>query len=171
MGKDARTDEPARNGLLDLPSTLRAAAEIVGELRTNPLLVRLVAAFSAIPTDDRAVLLEAIEHEVQARRLSLATQDISGQSMHPTPNARLYLRAHETDLSRLPIDQDDMMLAMLRGMRVSCLLLQGNLRDIWLAATRAAIGHIDSATRATVALLLRDVLGLIENPAVPNAAE
>jgi hypothetical protein len=158
---------PGLESLRDLPATLHAATTLIHELRDHPEFARMVALFSAIPPTDRRVILTAIEKEVEARRLSLATEDVTGQSMHPSPNARLYLRSHERDLSRLPIDRDDMMLAMLAAMRASVLLV-GDLHATWLGAVRDAIGHIDATLRASVTALVRDALGALEDPNVPN---
>lgn len=161
MLDDRTKDAPPHHGIQELPHTLRAAAEIVRELRANPLLSRLIAAFSAMPLSDRPVVLEALEAEVQARRLSLATEDVTGQSMCPSPNARLYLRVHETDTPRLPFDRDDMMLAMLRGMRASTLLVD-TLHETWLEASKEALGHLDAGRRTAVATLLRELLQLCD---------
>jgi hypothetical protein len=156
--------------LRDLPTTLRAASSIVQELRSNPELSRLITAFFAMPPSDRPIVLTAIESEVQARKLSLATEDVTGQSMFPSPHARLYLRAHERERSRLPIDRHDMMLAMLAGMRASTLLV-GELHETWLGSVRDTISHLDATTRAIVTSLVRDALCLLEDPNVRHDSE
>ena len=122
-------------------------------------------AFRLMPLEDRATIVSAIEREVQARRLSCASEDTTGQAMHPNPNARLYLRSHETAIPRNVLERDELTLAMLSAMRVAPILLVPDIHTSWEEGTRAALAHIDESTRVAVAGLMREALGWIEDGA------
>jgi hypothetical protein len=163
--KDGAPPQTDRSTLHDLMDVIEVASELANALAADPILQRLVEAFRLMPLEDRTTVLTAIEREVQARRLSRATEDATGQSMHPNPNARLYLRAHERAVPRNMLERDELMLAMLSGMRVSPILLVPDIHAAWIDGTREALGHLDPATRTAVAQLLREVLALVEEGA------
>jgi hypothetical protein len=122
-----------------------------------------------MPAEDRPAILEAVEREVQARKLSFATEGMSGQSMVPNPHARLYLRVHEAALDRNLLERDEMMIAMVRGMRAATLIpAVPDIYASWRDATREAMEHVDEATRTVTERLMQDVLGCI---AAAGAAE
>jgi hypothetical protein len=142
-----------------LRATLEEALAFTRELGGDPLLSRLLATFRAMPAEDRPVVLEALEREVAARKLSCATEDVSGQSMTPNPNARFYLRAHETGFDRSLLERDEMLIATVRGMRAATLIPAiPEVHAAWRDATREAMQHVDDATRTAVESLVRDVL-------------
>jgi hypothetical protein len=166
MGDEPTTDS---TGLQHLEATLEAALDLTRSLAGDPVLARLLAAFRLMPADDRAVVVGAIEREVKARKLSLATEAASGQSMVPNPNARFYLRAHESSLDRNLLERDEMTIATVRGMRAATLIpAVPEIHASWREATREATQHVDAATRATVERLLHEVLGFL---AAASAAE
>ncbi|MGH7894462.1 MAG: hypothetical protein ACREQL_07325 [Candidatus Binatia bacterium] len=149
------------NKLTTLVDTLAAAAQAVEELGADPLLRRLLEVFRLIPGEDREVIVGALEREVKARRLSRATEDVTGQSMHPNPNARLYLRSHATAVPRNLLERDELMLAMLSAFRVTPILTQPEIHTEWVEGTRAALEHVEPATRTIVAQLLREALAMV----------
>ena len=119
MGDEPTTDS---TGLEHLEAALAEALELTRTLAADPVLTRLLAAFRLMPAEDRGVVVGAIEREVKARKLSLATEDVSGQSMVPNPNARFYLRAHESSFDRNLLERDEMTIAMVRAMRAATLI-------------------------------------------------
>ena len=155
----------AQSTLLELVDVIELAAKLTDTLATDPILKRLVEAVRLMPLEDRATVVTAIEREVQARRLSRATENATGQAMHPNPNARLYLRSHERSVPRNMLERDELMLAMLSGMRVSPILLVPDIHAAWIDGTREALEHLDPATRSAVAQLMREALGLVEEVA------
>jgi hypothetical protein len=165
--------EPTRDivGTLEgLQSTLEAALHLTRELTEDTMLCRWLGAFRAIPSEDRAVVVEAIERELKARALSRATEDVTGQSMVPNPHARLYVRAHESTFDRNLLERDEMMIATVRGMRVASII--PNVPDIhasWQAATREALEHVDAETRKAVERLVCEVLEMLRAVDVPGS--
>jgi hypothetical protein len=166
MTDDVTTGDAA---IHQLRAMLDAAAGLVRELANDSVLARLVEAFRLMPFEDRATIVGAIEREVQARRLSCAVEKTTGQSMHPNPHARLYVRAHEKILPRYGLERDELMLAMLRAMRVAPILLAPEIHEAWRDGTREALEHLDAEIRATVAHLLREALAMVESDATSTA--
>ena len=158
-----RTREPASlDALHHLRDVLDAAMRVAGDLANDPLLSRLLEAFRLMPMEDRSIVVTAIEREVQARRLSRATEAVTGQAMHPNPNARLYVRSHENTVPRNLLERDELTIAMLAAFRVTPILEVPEIHAEWLDATRAALKHLEPATRAVVSRLMREGLALAE---------
>lgn len=169
MGDEPTTDSTA---LEHLQATLESALELTRDLAADPLLVRLLSVFRSLPAEDRPAILGALEREAAARKLSLATEGMTGQSMVPNPNARFYLRAHENAFDRNMLERDEMMIATVRGMRAASLIpLVPDIYAMWREATREAMEHVDASTRAVVDRLVRDVLGFLADADRPAAAE
>ena len=141
---------------------IEVAARLADAIASDPILHRVIEVFRLMPLEDRATIASALEREVQARRLSLATENATGQSMHANPNARFYLRAHEAVVPRKLLERDELMLAMLSGMRVSPILMVPDIHTTWVEATREAIEHLEAPARTAVAQLLREALEMIE---------
>jgi hypothetical protein len=161
---------PRGRGTLDeLTLILESAARLADELGQDPLMSRVMAAFRLMPLEDRETVAHVLEREAQARRLSRATEQSTGQSMHPNPHARLYLRAHEEPRPRNLLERDELMLAMLAALRVTPILLVPEIHASWLDGTRAALEHLEPDARSAAAQLLREVLALVE--AAPCAME
>ena len=156
-----RDDHGALEALERLTKTLQAAARVAADLSGDAEFRRLRDVFLAMPRQDRAPILGALEREVDARRLSRATEGVTGQAMHPNPNARFYLRSHGPEAQRGDLERDEMMLATLRAMQVMHLLVTPDIYPAWLDATREALGHVDSETRQVVERLLREVLDML----------
>lgn len=146
----------------ELADVIDAAVRLAETLANDPMLQRILEAFRLMPLEDRATILCAIEREVQARRLSNATQDATGQTMHPNPHARLYLRSHERVVPRNMLERDELMFAMLSGMRVTPILLTPEIHKSWLDGTREAMEHLDETAQASVETLLHEALALLD---------
>jgi hypothetical protein len=169
------SDGKERSGLRKLADIIEKAAHLAESMIADGILQRVVEAFRLMPLEDRDTIVTAIEREVQARRLSTATEDATGQSMHANPNARLYVRSHEQAMPRQMLERDELMLAMLKGMRVSPILMVPDIHASWVDGTREALQHLDATTRATVAQLMREALALVAEaeaePAEPRDGE
>jgi hypothetical protein len=168
------SDEPTTNStaLQHLQATLEAALHLTREMTADQVLARLLAVFRIMPAEDRPAILDAVEREVQARKLSLATQGMSGQSMVPNPHARLYLRVHEAAFDRNLLERDEMMISMVRGMRAATLIpAVPDIYASWRDATQEAMLHVDEATRAVTERLVQEVLGFIAEARAAERAE
>lgn len=151
------------NPLETLRTMLDGGMALMADLLDDPLVGRWLDAFVAMPAADRGVVVDAVEREVKARRLSRATESTTGQAMHPNPNARLYLRAHGPEAQRSDLERDEMMLATIRALRVIHVIAETpEIHAEWRDATREALTHVDAETRAVVAGLLRETLGLVD---------
>ena len=157
-------DEPTTEStpLEHLEATLEAALHLAREMAGTREMMRLLAVFRSMPAEDRGTILEALEREVKARKLSLATEGMTGQSMVPNRNARLYLRAHESGFDRNLLERDEIMIATVRGMRAAVLIpAVPDIYASWQDATREAMRHVEEPIRVAVERLVHEVLGFI----------
>jgi hypothetical protein len=153
---------PTGSTLEQLETTLEAAISLVTELAGDGLLRRLIETFRAMPTEDRPVIIGVLEREVLGRLLAKGTEKPVGQSTHANPNARLYVRAHDSDFDRRMFDRDGMMIADIRAMRVATIIRNiPEVRAVWKEAMREALDHVDEPTWQVAEDLLRDVLDCI----------
>lgn len=148
--------------LVDLGKALEAALGLVTELADDRLLARLVKAYRAMPSGDRPTLVDILEREIGGRILSRATEKPVGQETHLNPNARLYVRVHNSALSDQHFDHDEMVIADVRGMRIACFIRNvPAVYAAWKAAIREAMDHVDEPVRAVAEELLHDVLAAL----------
>jgi AcrR family transcriptional regulator len=151
------------SALGNLQVTLEAALSLLRELADDDLLRRMIAAFHAMPEDDRPVVVDVLEHEVKGRLLSRSTEDSIGQSTRPNPNARLYIRSFESGFDRRALEHDDMLIANVRTMQASAVIRSiPEMYAIWKDAMRAAMDEVDDATRVTFAEMLDHILRCID---------
>jgi hypothetical protein len=151
------------NMLRRLAGLLEDATTLAEDLVRDRTLRRLLETFRLMPLEDRDPIVDAMEREVTARRLSLATEGATGQSMHPNRNARLYLRSHQKVVPRNLLERDELMLAMLQCMHAAPLLRLPDIHGSWIDGSREALTHVDAATRAAVAGLVREFLALLDD--------
>ena len=146
----------------DLQKALAAAVDLAQRLSDDPLLRRIVAVFEQMPLQDREPILAILEREVTGRRLSRATEKPVGQSTHVNPNARLYVRAHSTQLDAQHFDRDEMVIADVRAMRIAPMIRYvPEIYETWKAALREAMDHVDDNLRCVAEQLVGDVLAAI----------
>jgi len=161
-GMAEKSTPEGAEALEQLQTTLEAALGLANELAGDELLGRIISVFRAMPTQDRPVIIGVLEREVTGRLLSRATEKPVGQSTHPNPNARLYVRAHDSVFDQRHFDRDEMMIADIRAMRIACLIRNvPEIYSTWKAAIREAMDHVDESTRRVAEELLHDVLAAI----------
>jgi hypothetical protein len=155
-------DRGFHSTLEELTDVIDVAVRLAETLAGDPTVQRVIEAFRLMPFEDRQVVAGVLEREVQARRISQATEGATGQGMHPNPNARLYVRSHQKVVASPSLEQDEMMLRMLGALRVTPLLLAPDVHETWLEGTRTALGHLERPMRRAVAVLLRELVALAE---------
>lgn len=153
-----------------LTSLLAVAAGIVDELIGDPLLERLLKAFTAMPEGDREIVVGVIEREVQTRLVSQDVADTLTQvALRPNPNAQLYFRVIE------PEHQGDVeMIVFLRAIHT----VQKGIDSInpnWRTLVREAMRHIDPAAREKMDAFNRAMREILDEcrrdePGTPDGA-
>lgn len=148
--------------LEQLQATLGVALHLVTELANDPLFKRMVAAFKALPVDDRGVIVGVLEREALGQALSRATGKPVGNVLTPNPRARLYVRSHDSEFDRRAFDQEGMMIADIRALRIAT-LIRGvpGIHTMFRDAMREALDHVDPSTWDVAEELLHDVLACI----------
>jgi hypothetical protein len=154
--------DPAGTAFEQLRDYLGRALEIARDLASDAILGRLIAVFQQMPFQDRPIILGILEREVAGRTLSRATEKAVGQETHVNPNARLYVRAHNTGIDHRIFDRDEMMIADVRAMRIAGLVRNiPTIYELWKDALREAVQQVDDETLANAELLLRDGLAAV----------
>ena len=151
-----------RDPFEELHDSLETALALARELTSNELLRRLIAVFGNMPFQDRPVILDILEREVAGRMLGRATEKAVGQETHVNPNARLYVRAHNSGIDMRIFDRDEMMIADVRAMRIAGLVRHvPQIYELWKEALREAVQQVDEETLGNAEQLLRDGLAAI----------
>jgi hypothetical protein len=166
-----RDDDTALGQLVDV---LEVARSLVRELTEDPLLARWMSVYRAMPDGDRETIVTVLEREILGRHLSRGTEKPVGSSTHVNPNARLYIRSHETEFDHRHFDFEQMRIANVRAMRVATIIRYvPGIYALFKEAVRAAMDEVDEPTREVSERLLRDVLTAIADAraaAPPDAA-
>lgn len=172
MSDDDAAPSDALDRLETIQAMLTAALRLVREIDGDPLLTRWLETYHAMPAEDRAVVVDAVEREVKASVITRATQDVTGQAMHPNPHARLYLRSMERDVPRVAVETEAMRRATLQAMQVVGVVTgTPALWAQWRASTLQALAGLDGTQRDAVETLAREFMRLLDEPmAVAPAA-
>lgn len=156
-----------RNGdsfdrLAALDGLLAAADRFVNEIRDDPDFVRLVDLFRRMPAADRGIILGMLEREVNHRVVNAKMASMTGFSLTPDPNARIYLRVYSSATSSVSgRDRDDMMIASLRSLKAMPQVLDPNVHDEWRAAAREAGEQLDARELAAAQRVLSEMLAIL----------
>src|SRR5437773_4358822 len=153
-----RPPEPVGAGQLEaLRTLLDSASRLLGELTDDPLLARWTTVFAQIPAPDREAIVAILEREMQARATAGAAGDLTGLSLRPNPNARLYTRVLTDDPRPNP---ERAVRQALRAIQVTHDAV-APMDSEWKAIARNALGQASAAERANMERFARDLLGLI----------
>ncbi len=155
-----------------LGTLLDSANELVTELLADPLLARLVRVFTRMPMEDREVILQVLEREVNVRLASRnGGSAVTGIGTAVNRNARLYVRVLERTPVDMSTDHDQLVYANLRVAGILRMLLLPEFHGPWRAAALEAFGLLDAESRRAVATVAREALGLIAVVDTNAAAE
>jgi hypothetical protein len=160
---NALREPEAIDKLETLLATLRTATMLAADVVHDPLLRRLLNTFHAMPDRDRETIVGVVEREVQGRLLSQATERVTGQGARPNPNARLYVRTHQSEAQRSDFERDEMMLATLRALKVIPLLTIPEIHAEWRDATREALDQVEPETIALTERLVAELLEIVRS--------
>jgi hypothetical protein len=162
MNRQSKPVPGSAESFADLRKTLAEAADLANELAGDPLLGRLIGVFRSLPLVDREPIIALLEREMAGRVLSRATEKTIGQETHLNPNARLYVRAHNSTLDPRHFDKDEMVIADIRAMRIASMIrFVPEIYETWKAAIHEAMEHVDDGVRTVAEELLLDVLAAI----------
>jgi hypothetical protein len=150
----------AEHGLDALRAVLTSARGLIDDLAGDPVLTRLLRAFSALPAADREPIVRILERDAAWRHIVEETRVATGIAVRPNPHASLYVHvldapepsARDISVIRLGIE---------RFVGLLPLFFQEGVHAQWTASARALIGASDAELRALGARLGREVLALI----------
>lgn len=159
---DDESPPEGTDALEQLQVTLAAALNLATELTKDALLQRLLSVYRAMPADDRPVIVSVLEREVLGRHLSRGTEGPVGGSTHVNPNARLYVRALDSDFDRRAVDLESMVVADVRALRIATIIRNvPSIHDLFKEGIRRALDQVDPETWTIAEDLLNDALACI----------
>lgn len=171
MAADEDGPAEALDRLETLQAMLAASLRLIKDIARDGLLLRWLDSYSRMRAADRPVIVDAVEREVKASVITRATEKVTGQSMHPNPHARLYLRSMDTHVPRGQVETEAMRRATLSGMRVVSVITQTpELFAQWRASTAEALTELAASERDAVEILAREFVRLLDGAvAAPSA--
>jgi hypothetical protein len=149
-----------------LQNVLASAARIAQDLAGDPLVPRLLDIFARMPVEDRDVIVNVLDREVDLRSMTKAAPNgsLSGLNVtKPNPNARLYFRL--TDSDALPhVAPEEVVQAVIRAARVVHRAAQRgtDLHQRWGAPIVEGLRRIAPDERATLRQYHHTLLALLE---------
>ena len=162
-----RDDDTALGRLVDV---LEVARTLVRDLTEDSLLARWMSVYRAMPDQDRETIITVLEREILGRHLSRGTEKAVGSSTHVNPNARLYIRSHETEFDHRHFDLEQMRIANVRAMRIAQIIRYvPGIYAVFKEAIRAAMDEVDEPTREVSERLLHDVLAAMADARAANS--
>jgi hypothetical protein len=164
-------ERPPLDTLLSLLTTARAfAAQVVDD----PLMERLLGAFSRLPQPDREAIVGVIERDATWCRIVEQTADTTGITVRPNPQASLYVHVlnPRTESPDAPLrrDVDVIRFGIERFVHMLPFLFQDGVHQQWVASAHELIAEAEPELRAYAVRLCQEVLGLIAEADAPARA-
>jgi hypothetical protein len=150
----------AAPGLAGLQAVLATARGLVDDLLHDPLLPRLLAAFSSLPEHERETILGVLERDATWRRIIADTSGPTGIGVRPNPHASLYVHVTEEPQPSAR-DIDVIRLGIARFLPLLPLFFQPGVHEQWTRSARELIRDAPPEVREIGARLAREVLTLI----------
>jgi hypothetical protein len=155
-------EKPALETLLSL---LNSAREFAAQVIDDPLVERLLAAFSRLPASDRNTIVGVIERDSTWCRIVEQTADTTGITVRPNPQASLYVHvvAPQTEAPDEPLrrDVDIIRFGIERFVHMLPFLFQDGVHQQWLASARDLVADATPELRGYAARMCREVLDLV----------
>jgi hypothetical protein len=156
----AMSAHPAAPGLAGLQAVLATARGLVDDLLHDPLLPRVLAAFSSLPENERETILAVLERDATWRRIIDETSGPTGIRVRPNPHASLYVHVTE-EPEPSARDIDVIRLGIARFLPLLPLFFQPGVHEQWTRSARELIRDASPEVREMGARLAREVLALI----------
>ncbi len=156
----------AGNPRLDALSALLASAKQLAEaLELDPIVGRVLQALATLPPDDRQTIARAIERGIAWRRVNETVSGANGVRLRANPNPRLFVRVVDgtPPSTALAPDPDDVLVGVLRMLRIAPLMATNAARAVWEPAATEALGMVDAAERRACLAVARSAAALIES--------
>jgi hypothetical protein len=155
----------AGNPRLDALSALLASAKQLAEaLEADPIVGRVLQALASLPPDDRQTVAQAIERGAAWRRVNESVSAANGVRLRANPNPRLFVRVVDGTQPTMPLspDPDEVLVSILRVLRLAPLVATAEARAVWEPAASEALGMLEASERQAALEVGRSALALIE---------
>jgi hypothetical protein len=155
----------AGNPRLDALSALLASAKQLAEaLEADPIVGRVLQALAGLPPDDRQTIAQAIERGAAWRRVNESVSAANGVRLRANPNPRLFVRVVDGTQPTIPLspDPDEVLVSILRVLRLAPLIDTAEARAVWEPAATEALGMLEASERQAALEVGRSALALIE---------
>lgn len=157
----ARESDKPSEKLDVLRTLLESAARIAGELTsgTDPPVAQLGRIIRKAPPGDLEVLLGVFEREIDAKiNADLTCDAMTGLSLRPNPNARLYTRVIDPEPA---FERQEVVLAAVRAMRGIHNAVEPKFLD-WQAVVQEALRSTTPPERESIEQFCRTMLSFLE---------
>jgi hypothetical protein len=153
-------------GNLDALNALLTSAKHIAEaLEADPIIGRVLQALASLPPDDRQTIAHAIERGAAWRRVNESVSEANGVRLRANPNPRLFVRVIDGTQPTMPLapDPDDVLVSILRVLRLAPLVATDEARAVWEPAGREALGMLEPSERQACLAVGRTAIALIES--------
>jgi hypothetical protein len=142
---------------------LSTAQELSRVLSDDPLVGRLLRAMMSLQPDDRETLTLAIERGAAWRRTNEAVAGATGVRLRANPKPVLFVRVVDPPPPEgqvLP-DKDDVVIGVLRLMRLARMMRSEPAKDLWRPAVAEALAMLEPAQRAECVAFVEELLAVL----------
>jgi hypothetical protein len=143
---------------------LASAKQLAEALEADPIVGRVLQALAGLPPDDRQTIAQAIERGAAWRRVNESVSAANGVRLRANPNPRLFVRVVDGTQPTMPLspDPDEVLVSILRVLRLAPLVHTAEARAVWEPAASEALGMLEASERQAALEVGRSALALIE---------
>jgi len=147
-----------------LSALLSSAKELAESLEADPIIGRVLQALASLPPDDRQTIARAIERGAAWRRVNETVSAANGVRLRANPNPRLFIRVVDGTQPTMPLapDPDDVLVGILRVLRLAPVLATDQARAVWEPAASEALEMLEPSERAACLAVGRSAIAIIE---------
>jgi len=151
--------------------TLLARVGELAQLLADPLLDRLLQAFTRLPTSDREAILSVLERDATWCRIVEQTADTTGISVRANPHASLYVHVIDQQTEPLRRDVDVIRFGIEQFINMLPLFFEPGVHAQWTVAARELIREADPELRGYGARLAHEILRLLDEGPAAGATD